>query len=325
LAVGGLNFLLPKKYSTQMTFLELRAQFKNVEEDWINRLKALNYENLEDAWNSKTELHRKGMAWMIEFLGIHIFQHLVYTLDMKEMDWQDKLFYLITNEDKLDLIKIRVEELKTYFEQSKKNSLDPAFYLDNICGVGFPHLVFNNLPEPSQRRIMEKTKNDFNELEISRFVYGEIYEFAELNASIIEFMYIKTLVDKFTFGGNAQKNLDRTESSNISKNEYPKFFKNEYAKVFRNGYATELFNFLLTEEDKPIGPSWAGKYFLLFKEEKLIKPKAKPVNFLTYLNKNIPKKIQILDNRTGYKEDVEVDFFKEVEKKFQILNDVKRP
>jgi hypothetical protein len=311
LAAGGLNFLLPKKNNTQMTFLELRTQFKNVEEDWDNRLKALNYEDLEHVWNSKTELHRKGMAWMTEFVGIHIFQHLVYTLDMKVMDWQDKLFYLVTNEERLDLIKMRVEELKTYFEQNQNKSLDPAFYLDTICGVRFPHFVFNDLPEPSQKRIMEKTKNDFNELEISRFVYGEMYEFAELNASIIEFMYIKTLVEEFTFSGNAQKTLDRTVSSNISKNEYPEIFPTI------NSYL--LFNYTLREwkEKGKIGPAIVTKLLEYFKDENRIFQEVKPAHYKNFLKKEHQYTLRKLDDRTA-PNDHEISIFKNIEKNFKL-------
>jgi len=294
-----------------MTFLELRTQFGNVEEDWINRLKALSYEELEYAWTNKTELHRKGMAWMTEYLDIQVYEHLVYTLDEKKMDWEDRLFYLITNEEKLDILLIRVEELKTYFEQNQNINLDPAFYLSYISSPRFPHMLFNDLPATSQERIMEKAKNDLEEPDIYSVVVHEMDDFNELNSSIIEFMYLKILIKEFTFSGKSQKNLDLTGSSKIVENEYPEIFTSI------NSYL--LFNYTLRDWKKKekIGPAIVTKLLQYFKDEDRIFQEVKPAHYKNFLKKEHQYTLRKLDDRTA-PNDYEIRIFENIEKNFKL-------
>jgi hypothetical protein len=309
-----------------MNYSELESKFAQVEITWEETLKAESIEEIDGRWRTKSPGLRYGMRAMVRFMDTQLFTCLVFTLRGIQLDWNEKLFYTIAEEEKIKLVKGGLEELNIFLKKDKNINLNPAFYLEYILSPSFSFLYFNGLTPEKQNIIINKLtppqsrRNDAGDSEETNEyfrIYDLMGDFVLLNLSIIEFKYLKILLNELNNNVKVIPTVKVSSQINVKINKYP--------KIFKNGYAVELFNFLLAEEDKPIGQSWAGKYFLLFKDEKLIKPKAKPVNFLTYLNKNIPKKIDVLDNRTGYKEDAEVDFLIEVEKKFQILNDVKRP
>lgn len=297
-----------------MTFLELRAQFEKVEEDWESRLKALSYEELEYAWLSKPALHRKGMAWMIEYLNVQIFEHLVYALDVHKMKWEEKLFYLATNNEKLELINMRIEELKTYFKKTNNRNLNPAFYLDYISGARFPHFVFNELPNTTQEKIMEKAKNDLAESDIYFFVYDEMPEFNELNASIIEFMHIKTLVNEFSTDSLEQK-FNQSGSLAIVKNPYPEIFTEI------NAYLLVDYTIQEYRKKEKIGPALVTKLLGYFKDEDKIFEEVKFLDYKNFLKKEYDFKLIKLDDRTA-PSDHEIRVFKNIEKNFLIEFDL---
>ncbi len=296
-----------------MTFPELRKQFEDVEEDWENRLKAESYKDIEFAWQSKTELHREGMKWMIEYLNAQIFEHLVFELDGKKLEWDEKIFYLFTKEEKLDLIRIRVKELITYFDQQDERGLNPAFYLEHICSPRFPHRLFTDLPEISREKIMEKAKDkhDYDEGEVYSIVFDEMHEFNRLNDEIIEFKYLKTLFEKIQSEGNAEKKNDRGTSSSKVKNEYPEIFTSINSNL--------LFNYMLQEwkRKEKIGPAIVTKLLEYFKDENKIYKEVKLSHYKNFLEKEHQITLKKLDDRAAPLVH-ERQIFKNIEENFQI-------
>src|SRR5690606_7123234 len=113
-----------------------------------------------------------------------------------------------------------------------------------------------------------------------------------------------------------RKLQDRQKAtSNSLKDTTPNFDINIYPKVFKSAYGCELFKYLVKVEDENIGPAWAGKYFELFQDEKLIKKTAMRASFIRFLKSEFGKKIGELDNRAIYTTN-EMKFLKDLEKDF---------
>ena len=91
---------------------------------------------------------------------------------------------------------------------------------------------------------------------------------------------------------------------------------NKYPHIFCSIQANEMFNYIITTEERKIGRAYVSKYFQLFIDENLIKKKAKPANFLRFLKSVHNLEFKKLDNRTAYSEE-ELDNLKAIEKIFK--------
>ena len=300
-----------------MTFLELRKQFEAVEEDWINRIKAQSYKDLEIKWRSKPELHRKGIAWMIEFMEIHVYKALVFTLEDKDREWKKPLFYAISQHETLHLIKARIKEIKTFFEQNKSRSLHPDIYIEELSTPIYPHILFNRLPQASREKIMKEAKKELDNDKIYDCILDEMDEFHELHEITIEFMYLKTLFEKLQNEYIEVKKIYQSTSSLTVKNKYPEIFTSKNSNL--------LFNYTLNEWKKKenIGPAILTKLWKHFKDEKRIHEEAKPLHYKNFLKTEHNTPLRKFDDRTE-PSSLEREIFKEMEddfqKEFNIIN-----
>ncbi|GGD99584.1 hypothetical protein [Planktosalinus lacus] len=306
-----------------MTFIELRKQFEDVKNDWENRLKARQFERMFDSSKDTTGYQPEAEIWVTIYMDFHIYVRLVYNLEKVEREWQEKLFYLLTDEEKINMIKIRVEELKIYFKQNPSEILNPAFYLENLSAIGLPGFLFLTLNDSTKEKIWKEIKkNDFkendykefdyfDEMRISSFVSKLLVDFNLLNTNIIEFIYLKVLIEEIISKTYRPTKYYHTESSDIEKNEYPEIFN------FIN--SLNLFNYTILELNKKenIGPALANKLLEYFKDENKIIKKAKKTHFINFLREEHQLLFSKLDDRAVANEH-DIQIFKNIEENFKI-------
>ena len=294
-------------------YSDLEKKLKQCKVQWYQTSKKRSLKLIQHLEKQVGKPYTGGLQFL-DFLSSEFYENLTCYLEEVADVISNYLSFSADNKGRIKLIEDKILKLRDSYQQNQfSRVLTPENFFDDLINPKFSYYAYLTIYSEVEEKIKETTEKEEENYDSIYFPSTEeIFSMAKI---LMELKLLQAIHLKINSG--VEKNLQmELIVPNVKVNKYP--------KVFRNGYATELFNFLLTEEDKRIGPSWAGKYFLLFKDEKLIKPKAKAVNFLTFLNENIEKKIKVLDNRTGYKEDTEVDFLKEVEKKFQISNGIKR-
>lgn len=294
-----------------MTYTELKKKFKECEKNWEENLKEESYQEISWAWPHKTSAQKEGMRLMVDYFSCNLYDSLEFDLEEQELEYDDKLFYCISIDEKIQLVQKRLEELKDFFFANKSNfHILPSSFPEGICHTRFPHMVFNKLPEDIQNKIIDLAPKDQRDW----FVTVEIliYEFHNVVFTVIEFLYLKSLFQDLQIEKRNQKDF---------KIPPPKQ-ENEYPEIFQNVYSYNLINYIIEDQQKKgvnMGPAFLTKLFIYFKDERFIFKKVKSVSYRRFLEKKHDIELKKLDER-AVPDTLDIHTFDELKKFFKLSN-----
>ncbi|WP_029038786.1 hypothetical protein [Salinimicrobium xinjiangense] len=290
-----------------MTYTGLRKKFEECTEDWNKNIKEESYKELTRTWSLKSPAQKEGMRLMIDYLSENFYNNLDYILEEQRMEYDDRLFYCISTEEKIDLVQERLLQLKALFTaKGMFLNLLPSSFPENSCYSRFPHMVFNSLPTDVQDQVIKlspKNQEDWI-IQMERLMS----DFHEYEFAIVEFLYLKSLFQDLQI--EKGKLSDMRQEKPLLKNEYPEIFLNEYAY--------HLFNHIVQDQKKKeanLGPALLTKLFDFFKDEDFIYKKVKPMPYLKFLKNKHNIDIKKLDKRVAADSD-DIDLFKKLKKSF---------
>jgi hypothetical protein len=216
-----------------------------------------------------------------------------------------RLKFILDSEEKKDFLIKELAEIEKEFHLNEYNEiLTPDNYFNEIRTKRFLIDLWNRHKRAHRSEYMNFLKN----------YHKSSYDIEELTGC--EYIHegfegLMIILQKFTVINNKISFLNGKKGP--IENEIP---VNKYPHIFSSIQANEMFNYIITTEERKIGRAYVSKYFQLFIDENLIKKKAKPANFLRFLKSVHNLEFKKLDHRTAYSE-VEIDNLKALEKKFK--------
>lgn len=227
-----------------------------------------------------------------------------------------RLEFKISKNSKIEMLERELDSLeKQFLENPYYDILTPTNYFNEIRTYDFfiklwTRHKFENLS------LFKKFKENFNsksydiedlmEKDLGKGSFSDFFDilkrFTVVNCHLRQLKVVETYVEDISLA--------------LKKNKYP--------RIFKYGYAFELFNYLVAVESNDIGPAWAAKFFLLFRDEKLIKDKARPSDFEVFFLQEHNIEIKKWDDRTSFGQDEE-NYLADIEKDFKNFYNIKRP
>lgn len=272
-----------------------------------------NYYRFEENEASPYEV---GYHELMEMFNTNNFLNSLQDTERYKISITQRLKFMASKSLKIEFLEKELQKLEIRFSQNPYNDiLSPDNYFNEIRSKDFYDKLWNTHKSENRESYLEFLEN----YKFRSYNREELMESNIEKGSFIEFFDILKCYSVINFQLD-ELNVIETKLKDISMI----IKENKYPRVFTNGYACELFNYLFSVESKEIGPAWASKFFLLFKEENLIKNKAKPSFFMTFLNEKHHIKIKTWDDRASYGGD-EMDFLKDAEKDFKDFHNIKRP
>jgi hypothetical protein len=298
-----------------MTFSELQIEFKNIQTYFQENLYNEIYIKIEEKNKVTSSRNTEAMMWITKYLERQIYKRLNFKLTDLDLEWKEVFFYGLTSEEKLDRIKVRVEELKTFFQQNKNNILQPSRFLETISDPQFPIDLYENLSNSTKKEIIAEIYDNDDEFSdtpnIFLYLKDVISDFGLLSDNIIEFMYLKVLVEEIQPTAIDKRKIDSTKFSITEINDYP--------EIFTSIDAYNLFNYTVggLKKNEEIGPALATKLLEYFKDEKKILKNVRKGHYINFLNKKHHLLFKKLDDRTA-PNDHDLEVFNNIKENFEL-------